>query len=141
MPARNVVIEKNDFAAVAQQVRGALSQEVRDITLDLLAQSVALAPIEDGVLRGSGSAHHEGQRIATGAGTGSQAATGGQGTDGEGLLGVVMFNTIYAAAQHERTDQLHPGGGQAKYLETPLVNNRPAYMQRLAAAVVKELDG
>lgn len=146
MPGRNAVIEKNDFAAVAQNVRGALAQGVRDVTLDLLQKSVALAPVEEGILRGSASAHHEGERIATGADVdarakGGQAASGGQGTDGEGRLGVVMYNAIYAAAQHEQTDQVHPSGGQAKYLEQPLAQNRAAYQKRLADAVRQELAG
>lgn len=144
MPGRNVTVEKNGFAAATEQIRGALEQEVRNVTLDLLQKSVPLAPVQEGILRGSASAHHDGERIATGADVdararGGRAASGGAGS--HSLLGIVQFNTEYAAAQHEQTDQVHPGGGQAKYLETPLNQNRAAYQRRLMAAVKKEMDG
>lgn len=118
MPKRNVTIEKNEFAAVMARVRAAAAESVREITLDLERESVALAPIEKGELRESAATEFS----------------------ENGLVGVVSFNTPYAAAQHERTDQAHPGGGQAKYLETPLVRNRDRYQKQMADAINKVLQ-
>ena len=64
------------------------------------------------------------------------------------LVGTVVVDQIYAAAQHESvwvTGPLaghvirnHPRGGQAKFLEQPLFENAERYFKRLADNV---LDG
>lgn len=136
------MVVKNDFAKVSADVHDAVAEEVRLISLDLLAQSVALAPLEDGLLKGSGSAHWNGERIATGSdvdpqATGGLAAVGGQGSDE--LTGLVMFSAPYSIAQHEKTDYAHASGGQAKYLEQPLETNRSQYQKRFVDAVATEV--
>lgn len=52
--------------------------------------------------------------------------------DGEAA---VSYNTPYAVKQHEEIGYAHPGGGQAKYLETAMVDNQ----QRIAQAVAEHL--
>lgn len=138
----SVRIIRNDTARVIAQVRGTVGNAVRRITLDLLSQSVRRAPVDEGPLRGSGSAHFNGERIATGAdfdslATGSDAMEGGGGSDV--TTGVVAFNTVYAVEQHERTEFHHPKGGEAKYLERPLEENRALYTKTIADAVVEGL--
>lgn len=112
-----VTIEKNDFAAVRERVRAASVEQVRFITEDLKTKSVKLAPVMLGVLRQSAATNYS----------------------KNGLRGEVSFNTPYAAAQHERTDQVHPQGGQAKYLEDPLLQNRDVYQSEMAAAIKKAI--
>lgn len=177
MPAtKGVTIEKDDFFQVAADVHAALEQEARAVTLDLLRRSVELAPVEFGDLRGTASAHLNGELIGTGADFGSAfswspasgrfRAPSGRFVSGahvrksldrptnagalarmnepgsaSSVHGVVQFNVDYAAAQHERTDYHHPRGGQAKYLETAIAQNRAAYQKRMAAAVMREIGG
>ena len=119
------------------RVSAEVGREIRNVALDLLGESVKRAPVAEGTLRGSGTAHFGGQRIATGAdfdpsAAGNEGLTGGVGTDETSA--VVAFNTVYAVAQHERTDYAHPKGGEAKYLERPLEQNRQQYERRIAAA-------
>lgn len=55
---------------------------------------------------------------------------------GDGLLrGSVTIDQIYAHFQHERLDLHHPRGGGPKYLERPLMENYPRYLERLARGV------
>lgn len=141
MPGRSGVrVTKNRFGEVRGEVRGEVGRAVRAIGLDLLSQSVNRAPVDEGPLRGSGTAHFNGARIASGAdyaadATGDRGVSGGHGTTP--TTAVVAFNTEYAVAQHERTDYVHPKGGEAKYLERPLEENRSRYQQRLRDAAKK----
>src|SRR5215213_10742467 len=52
------------------------------------------------------------------------------------LEGAVTVDQPYALVQHERTDYAHPGGGQAKYLETPLKDKHPGYLEAIANDVL-----
>lgn len=126
-----------------RRVKGEVGSEVRKVSLDLLGEAVKRAPVKEGPLRGSGTAHFSGKRIATGKefdsdAEGDEGATGGQGTDATSA--VVGFNTTYAEAQHERTDFAHPKGGEAKYLERPLESNRKQYERKIAAAAKRGLE-
>lgn len=47
----------------------------------------------------------------------------------------VSFDEVYAAAQHEGIDFVHPRGGKAKYLEDQYKANLPRYEAALAAVV------
>jgi hypothetical protein len=40
---------------------------------------------------------------------------------------------IYAVVQHERTDFAHPGGGQAKYLESAVLESAQGFGGEIAA--------
>jgi hypothetical protein len=133
----SLVIKRNRSNEVIANVRAGVGNAVRRITLDLLSQAVMRAPVEEGTLRGSGSAHFDGGRIATGADVdptaeGNEALEGG--AESGPTTGVVAFNAVYAAAQHERTDYHHPKGGEAKYLERPLEENRTLYKRTIAEA-------
>ncbi len=72
-----------------------------------------------------------------GSATGDAGVKGGHGTGP--TTGVVAFNTTYAVAQHERTDYAHPKGGEAKYLERPLEENRARYQKHLRDAAKRGL--
>jgi len=134
MAGRNLVQATDRYAQVAAEMRAGVSQGLKDITLDLLGLSVARAPVDEGNLRGSGTAHFGGQRIADGRdfdreAIGNEGVTGGAGSDS--TTGIVAFNKVYAVAQHERTDYAHPKGGEAKFLERPLEENRQRYIRHL----------
>lgn len=122
---------------------------VADVALDLLSESVTRAPVDQGPLRGSGSARLGKKVIAEGydedgragiRGTGASLATGtitGRDIDAE-----VRFEAEYALEQHERLDFDHPKGGQAKYLEDPLTENADRYLRHLRGALTKAVtDG
>lgn len=86
---------------------------------DLVGAAQQLAPVDEGTLRGSGDVD-----IAV--------------TD-DAVIGTVSFNTIYAARQHEELDWRHPKGGQAKYLEGPLLDRLPRYEAIIAASARKAM--
>jgi hypothetical protein len=125
------------------RVKGEVGGEVRKVALDLLSESVRRAPVDEGPLRGSGTAHFDSKRIATGKDF-DQSAEGGEGAEGGlgtgQMSAVVAFNTVYAEAQHERTDFAHPKGGEAKYLERPLEANREQYERKIGEAVKRGLE-
>lgn len=141
--ARKAITVEVDLRALKKMpaaARRAVGQEVSLAALDLLSEAVRLAPVKEGTLRGSGSVHFGGKRIATGSDFDALAIPGEAASGGEGtgpMTAAVIFNTVYATAQHERMDFNHPKGGQAKYLETPLERNRKQYERRIAEAVKK----
>ena len=100
---------------LAIQTDGPADRALRDSANDLLGRAVTLAPVDTGDLRGSGNV----QEIQDGY--------------------EVRFNQRYAAVQHERMDFNHPRGGQAKYLEQPLEQNRSRYLEHVAAAIRREI--
>lgn len=57
--------------------------------------------------------------------------------DGQ-VTGSVVVDQIYAQYQHEGLDLRHPRGGQAKYLEAPLVEHADQYWQKIADRVLEE---
>lgn len=116
---KKLVTQKNDFEAVTKRVIAAMAESVELSTVNLKSEAVQLAPKLLGELRNSARTE----------------------MSADGLVGIVSFNTPYAASQHERTDQAHPQGGQAKYLSTPLLNNRPRYEKNMAEAVKRAIGG
>lgn len=137
-----VDVDLRKLAAAPRAARRSAGEELRRASLDLLSLAVKGAPVDEGTLRGSGSAHFGGQRIATGAEFDSSAEAGSAAEGGAGtndLSAVVAFNTVYAAYQHEMTDLAHPKGGQAKYLERPLNANRARYTKRIGDALLRGL--
>jgi hypothetical protein len=140
--AKSRVTVKNSFNDVRTRLGAAVSRAVRDATYKTLDEAVDNAPLQDGQLRGSGSAHWNGERIATGADV-NEAAKGDWAAvrvqESTPFLGVVHFNAFYAADQHESMEHAHPSGGQAKYLENAVVNQRQAMYQRIAEEMRKEI--
>lgn len=107
---------------------------------DLLGRATRLAPVDEGTLRGSGALTMivNGQRFE---GSGALAlarrfattlAKAGRKVD---VDVEVSFNTVYAARQHEELDWHHPKGGEAKYLEKPLLANVRRYERMIGKAV------
>jgi hypothetical protein len=147
-----------DFSAL-DRLEGEMTKdaadEIRLATIDLLGAAVNEAPVEEGTLRGSGSAHFGGRQVGAGPSAKRQAKRGAGGrflpssspspTPLEGgassndHAGTVVFNSAYAAAQHEGTDFAHPTGGSAKYLSGPLEKRAPHYFERIAARLARRI--
>lgn len=52
------------------------------------------------------------------------------------LVGKIEVDQVYAHYQHEGLDLRHPRGGQAKYLEEPVIGQSEAHMRTLAKHVL-----
>jgi hypothetical protein len=102
--------------AIIAQVEAGAETGVFEATEVLLAQSVDLAPIEEGTLTNSGTA------------------------TAEGTKGSVGFNTPYALIQHERLDFRHPNGRTAKYLERPANAFTPEFEEIVAGAIRRAMS-
>ena len=79
------------------------------------------APIEEGQLRGG--VHP------------NPATTGGNSV--EVIVSTGAESSDYAIVQHEHTEYMHPNGGQAKYVEEPLMRHGPDHLESVAGAVRK----
>ena len=106
---------------------------------DLLGRSQRLAPVEEGTLRGSAALTVivDGRRYegATSRGHAEAAARAAARAGRTPSLEVeVSFNTVYAARQHEELGWSHPLGGQAKYLQAPLLAQSARYSRIIALA-------
>jgi hypothetical protein len=98
---------RSNIPQVQRMIKQKTKEAMQDIVLDLTRRSKELAPLDTGDLRGSGFGEVE-------------AMT-------NNVIGTVSFNTPYALIQHEDMSFNHPRGGQAKYLEQPLNQNRDRY--------------
>jgi len=52
------------------------------------------------------------------------------------LTGSVVVDQAYARYQHEGLDFAHPRGGQALYLQQPLMDHKDAYLQKIADGIL-----
>lgn len=89
----------------------------------LRGEAVERCPVEHGPLRNSARVHElAGLRVAV--------SFGGEndGDDGEST-------NDYAVVQHEALEFRHPNGGQAKYLEEPLMTERNTLLRLMGASL------
>lgn len=140
------------FKELATAMVEASALEIQDMLADVLEKAVPRAPIDEGSLRESGHCRMDGVVFARGSLSGSitrrraypsaeakqftfeigfWVPDGGTGREGD-------VNT-YAWVQHEHTEFNHPKGGQAKFLETALIEERMKWRKRLAEALSKEV--
>lgn len=118
------------------------NQAVADVALDCLGRSVERAPVETGDLRGSGYASVNGSTIARGKEDGSISASGAPpANSGDKIDAEIGFTSSYAFVQHEHTEFNHPMGGQAKYLESVIVENAGKWQKHLMEAAKDGLRG
>lgn len=127
---------------IVEDVETVSTEAVADIALDCLGRSVERAPVETGDLRGSGFAEVNGATVAMG---NEKGGIDVRGTPGEPAGNVVEaaigFTAPYAFVQHEHTEFNHPLGGQAKYLESVVVENADKWANHLAEKSKKALRG
>lgn len=100
-------------ALIAAELTEHAEDGVDDATEMLLAASRAVVPIDTEDLSKSGKASRD------------------------GLTGIVSYNTVYAARQHEELTWRHDPGRTAKYLENPF-NALQDQMVAVIAARLRE---
>lgn len=100
-------------------------------------ESQQKAPVETGDLRGSLEVEINGVLIAKGESDGGISIM--SDIPENGTVGKISYNEPYAAVQHERVDFNHPMGGQAKYLETVLNNEKDTILHLIGDGVKTEL--
>jgi hypothetical protein len=144
---------------VWKRVQQAAVDGMVENTEDLLGRSVRDAPVDEGTLRGSGTAtvYANGRAVARRGFEEVKAPEGGalaaedparfqmqerrvqEGGVGDAVVGEVGFNTPYALTQHERLDFQHPKGGKAKYLEDNLTQQAGRYQENLSSHLQEAL--
>lgn len=72
--------------------------------------------------------------------SGELKATGTVDVEDGHMRAVFRYGTEYAAYQHERLDLAHPNGGNAKFLERPLIDMREQELEAIAAKI-REVTG
>jgi hypothetical protein len=119
------------------QARGGMAA-LKRIGDDIHGKSQDRAPIEEGTLRGSGEVAFivNGRRFegdgAFEAALGYAITLATAGTL-RSMHVETSYNTVYAARQHEELDWQHPLGGQAKYLESVVLEDAARYPAIIAA--------
>ena len=100
------------------------------------AESQKRAPVDTGDLRGSLQVKVAGELYAQGVNGGGVEIVGK--IPDQVKKGEVSFNTKYAATQHEQINYNHPRGGQAKYLESVLVESQERILNCIARKIKEE---
>ena len=98
---------RSNIPNVKRLIKQKTKEAMETIVNDLTRRSKQLAPLDTGDLRGAG-----------------EGKVNDRNND---IIGTVSFNKPYALVQHEDLSFHHPRGGQAKYLEQPLNENRDRY--------------
>lgn len=131
------------------------NQTIHECLVETLEKSVPRAPVDEGSLRESGHVAVDGMRTARGQVDGSvnklttyipgetaknttfeigyTVEGGGSGREGD--------VNIYAIVQHEHVEFDHPKGGQAKFLESAIAEDRAKWNQKIKAAVSAAVNG
>lgn len=115
------------------------AQGLADAALYILGEAVQRAPVDNGDLRGSGYATLDGKPYARG--TGPERGTVVTGPVPEiATLAEVGFSEKYAADQHEQVAYNHPRGGEAKYLESVVVESTDRILRTIAGKMWEEVE-
>jgi hypothetical protein len=106
---------------------------------DCLGEAVRRTPVEEGTLRASATLGFDiNGRLFEGPGAAQAARAYVAALARAGTLRtmdfVVSFPEVYAASQHEGLDFNHPLGGQAKFLESVLLERGNRYVAAAQAA-------
>ena len=122
--SRNINAIRRKLKNMKKEVKEKTIEAFEDVVLDLADKALNLAPKDTGRLRNSADPEVK--------------------VKGSKITATVTFsakNPIngydYALIQHEDLSFKHPNGGQAKYLEQPLKDNRDRY-KKFVADKIKE---
>ncbi|QMV84093.1 HK97 gp10 family phage protein [Corynebacterium hindlerae] len=103
----------------ARKITGAIKKNAEKAAFmgaqHLRKEAVELTPVDTGTLRNSAKVTADGNQAA------------------------VSYSTPYAARQHEEVGWNHPEGGQAKFLETAMINEAPTIARIIANTITKGL--
>lgn len=124
----NEVVENIQNKVDKLQVKS--TQGLADALLFVATESQQRAPIDTGDLRGSVKVEIDGDMYSEGVKGGGINVVGS--LPEKATKGTVSFNTKYAAVQHEKINYNHPRGGQAKYLESVLLENKDRILNIIA---------
>lgn len=153
MPKVDLKLDPSDFLKKMKKL-GKITPEAVDRGLGragmILMRDAAMEqptiPLKEGTLRGSGSVHIEGKRLATGEGLpgakkGTPAENVPVGSTDRVRVAVVGFNQPQAARLHEHPEFkfTEPGSG-GKFLETKMQRHRKDYMAEVADAIKEDLS-
>lgn len=111
------------------------SKGLADALLFIGKESQNRAPVDTGDLRGSLYVEINGVKIAQGNKGGGITETGT--IPDNAVTGCVGYAAEYAADQHEHTEYEHKNG-QAKYLESVLVENQGRILHLIAGGIMGE---
>lgn len=125
--------------ALVDDITGAGAQGLANASLYILGEAVKRAPVDTGNLRGSGYVELDGQRVAKGTEGGSCTLTGAVPEDA--THAEIGFNAKYAADQHEQVRYTHPRGGQAKYLESVMVDGQGELLEIFSKRIRLAMGG
>lgn len=107
--------------------------------LYIATESQQRAPKDTGDLRGSVEVKIDGKKYAHGEKGGGITVTGILSDKPDDVtVGEVSYNTKYAANQHEHTEYQHKNG-QAKYLESVLIEQKDRILKLIAEGVINEM--
>lgn len=101
-----------------------------DALLFVATESQQRAPVDTGDLRGSVKVEIDSNVYAKGVSKNGITIAGT--LPEKAKKGSVSFNTKYAGVQHEQLNYSHPRGGQAKYLESVLLENQDRILKCIA---------
>lgn len=121
--------------AVDDMISGSV-QGLANALFYIATESQQRAPVDTGDLRGSVEIKIDDKDYAHGEKGGGITITGT--LPDTAVRGEVSYNTKYAANQHEHTEYDHPRGGQAKYLESVLVEEKDRILKLIAEGVINE---
>lgn len=125
--------------AVDKIVNGS-AQGLMDAAMYIAAESQPRAPVDMGDLRGSVEVRIDNNIVAMGV-KGNDSIVTVCVPPEMAAKAEVSYNTKYAADQHEQILYNHPRGGQAKYLESVLLENSDRILGLIAGKVGDELFG
>ncbi len=148
--AKRQKIDSNNYLKGLNDVIGNIQEAVdsieygssiglADALLYVASESQQKAPVDTGDLRGSVLVELDGIKTAEGNSGGGISISGN--IPDTAVSGTVSFNTSYAADQHEHTEYDHPKGGQAKYLESTLTQNKDRILRLIADGITDKLGG
>ena len=126
---------------VTEDLKAVPAKALTDIAVDCLSRAVERAPVELGDLRGSGYADINGAAFASGDKSGSVKTLGFTPPPAEVTTAEIGFFAPYALVQHEHVEFNHPLGGQAKYLESVVVERSAAWRDYLIKAAKDAVGG
>ena len=123
-----------NFSKLSEAIRraekkapAATAKKVTAIALDLSGRSARLSPVDTGDLRNNCTAQVNGTTVFE---KQRPAASPFPASRAEAVVG---YSLPYALRQHEELGYRHPKGGQAKFLEQPLLEKEKDYISLLAS--------
>ena len=122
--SRNINSIRRNIRNMKKEVKEKTIEAFEDVVLDLADKALNLAPVDTGRLRKSADPEVKIKANKITATVTFSAKNPDNGYD-------------YALIQHEDLSFKHPNGGQAKYLEQPLKENRDRY-KKFVADKIKE---